>query len=163
MKTQYPFTPPTPERQPSTQGPPDHVARRERIRHDLRSDKIPRENVFQYLDEYPEQAEWLQQNIEPRFWAKFESLHQTRPNEIVSQRTTYHYRPGDPIPEHLQNLVREDRKRRVDQYRNGLLSLPESLKAKEEGQVSAELERARSENATSDQPGPTIQARRAIR
>ncbi len=58
--------------------PLDAVTRRQSIRLKLRSDMSLSDSDFEFMRGQPEEARWLKDHIESRFWLKFESLANTR-------------------------------------------------------------------------------------
>ena len=71
----YPFTKKKPSKQHRpTKVPPDAATRRQIIRSKLRSKMSLSNSDFEFMRENPEEARWLKDHIEPRFWLEFESL-----------------------------------------------------------------------------------------
>jgi hypothetical protein len=69
---EYPFTP-APKQPRPKRGPPDTAARRRIIRSILRLDMMLFDADFEFMSN-PEHARWLKDNVENKFWLKFESL-----------------------------------------------------------------------------------------
>lgn len=60
-----------PRREPGRQpGPLEH---RRRIQDKFRSSMAFFDEDFDFLDRHPEHARWLENNVEPRFWARLQS------------------------------------------------------------------------------------------
>ena len=68
----YPF--PSPNQAKRTKPPLDAVERCRSIQSKLRCEMSPSDTDFELIKNNPEAAKWLKDNIEPRFWLKFESL-----------------------------------------------------------------------------------------
>ncbi len=66
LENESPFTRPP----PGPRKPLDETTRCKTIRNSLRSDMGLSHSDFQFLEEHPEQAKWLEDNIERRFWDK---------------------------------------------------------------------------------------------
>ena len=74
---EYPFT--RPSAQDTLKTPLlDSVTRRQNIRTKLRSDMSLSNSDVDFLKGNPEDAKWLKDHIETRFWLKFESLATSR-------------------------------------------------------------------------------------
>ncbi|POR31688.1 Uncharacterized protein TPAR_08097 [Tolypocladium paradoxum] len=70
---EYPFN--RPSRKDLPKRPPlDACTRRQSIRSKLRSEMCLSDSDFEFMREHPEEARWLKEHIESRFWSKFEAL-----------------------------------------------------------------------------------------
>ena len=77
---EYPFTRPLFEDLPQ-RAPLDPVSKRQSIRSKLHSEMSLSNSDFEFLEEYPEEARWLKDHIEARFWLNYESLAKSREDQ----------------------------------------------------------------------------------
>lgn len=70
---EYPFTRPPAQLQ-SQRTPPDAATRRQIIRSKLHSDMALSKDDFKFMEEHPDEAKWLKDHIELKFWLRFEFL-----------------------------------------------------------------------------------------
>ncbi|KAK4081614.1 uncharacterized protein Triagg1_2355 [Trichoderma aggressivum f. europaeum] len=79
MLEKYPFTrPPVQRSRKPTPGRYDAKTYRQIIRSNLRRDAIITDDCIQFLATHPEDATWLKDNIEARFWSKVQPVLESR-------------------------------------------------------------------------------------
>lgn len=69
-----PFTEPPPK-------PPKERPIRDSVRSKLRKDKRINDSELEYMKEHPEDMEWLERKVKPRFWSNFLAQIKSRPRE----------------------------------------------------------------------------------